>query len=93
MKRILAVCFVFLLLSAAATAQRRSYPYAERVNSITRLERLQLQRDVLRFRVAQRHAERDGILTPYERRELQKLKRKTRREAIRFRYDRRNRVI
>lgn len=93
MKRILALCFTLLLLSVAATAQRSPRLYSGRVNSVTRLERLQLQRDVLRFRTAQRQAGRDGILTSYEIKKLQKLKRKTRRDAIRFRNNRRNRVI
>ncbi|MBM3415909.1 MAG: hypothetical protein FJY20_05575 [Bacteroidetes bacterium] len=93
MKKIFPVLIFFLLLTVAVQAQRGLRHYRTRVDGITRFERWQLQRDNLQFRIAQRNAERDGVVTPFERRKICKLKQKTRRDAFRFRHNSRNRVI
>jgi hypothetical protein len=93
MKKVVPVCFVFLFFSAVAAAQGGFRHYRTRAAEITRFERLQLQKDVLRYRIAVRNAERDGIVTPLEKRNVQKMKQKTRRDAFRFRHNGRNRVI
>jgi hypothetical protein len=93
MKKILSFFLMLFLLSTAATAQREFRQFRARPSEITRFERLQLQRDVFRHRIAERGAKRDGIVTPFERRKLYKMKERTRRDAFRFRHNGRNRVI
>ncbi len=89
MKKIALLGLVIMILSIGASAQIRGYRlrnssvYNQR---ITIPERHQLRRDVLRVRVAQRMAGRDGIVTPVERVRIHRLKSKTRRDAVRFRY-------
>lgn len=84
---------LFLILSAAANAQRRVYAYADRDRAMTRFERLRLQRDVLHLRVTNRIATRDGIISPEERVRIHRAKAKTRRDAYRFRHNNRRRLI
>lgn len=84
---------LILLFSLAAPAQSRYRVHSDRPSEITRLERLRLQRDIISYRITRRHAERDGFISPYERRKLQQIRQKTRRDAIRFRYNGRNRPV
>lgn len=93
MKKIFFASVLLLIFAITAQAQRGLRNYRTRPAKITRLERLQLQKDVVQMRMAQRHAERDGIVTPYERRNIHRLKQKTRRDAFRFRHNGRSRVI
>lgn len=93
MKKILFASVLLAMFTITAQAQRGLRSYRTSSAGIIRFERLQLQRDVMRMRAAQRIAERDGIVTPYERRVIQKLKQKTRRDAFRFRHNGRGRVI
>lgn len=93
MKRIIPIALILLLFSVAASAQGGLRNYRARATEITRFERLQLRKDVLQYRIAQRNAERDGMLTPLEKRRLQKMKQKARRDAFRFRHNGRGRVI
>jgi len=92
MKKTLTCCCILLLLSAAASAQRRLSNIRLRA-SVTAADRIQLQRDFIRYRIVQRNVQRDGIFTLLEQKRLNQLKRKTRRDADRFRYHKRNRII
>jgi len=96
MKKLLAISFILLLISSAASAQSaRRYRTREtgiRAN-ISGSERVQLRRDVFRYRTAKRSADRDGRIGPLERRRLHKMRCKTRRDAVRFRHNSRNRLI
>ena len=96
MKKILAISFIMLLISAAATAQSaRRYRTRESGirSNISGSERVQLRRDVFRYRTAKRAAGRDGRIGPLERRKLHKMRCRTRRDAARFRHNGRNRLI
>lgn len=97
MKKVLYLSFILLLLSSAASAQRNSgiRIRTQGFNSerITRPERFQIRRDMIRMRMVQRNARRDGIVTPVERVRIHKAKAKTRRDTFRFRHNRRNRII
>ena len=100
MKRILSISFILILLSAAASAQRpgdrirRNYvKQGFSSGQITRPERFELRKDVTRYKAAQRHARKDGIVTPLERRRIHKLKAETRRDAFRFKHNGRRRLI
>ena len=93
MKKIVTFSVLVLLFSLAAPAQQGNRGHRARPSEITRFERLQLQRDLFSYRITRRHAERDGIVTPYERRKLQNMKQRTRRDAFRFRHNGRHRLI
>jgi hypothetical protein len=93
MKKIMTLSILVLLFSFAAPAQQGYRGHRARPSEITRFERLQLQKDLFSQRIARRHAERDGIVTPYERRKLHKMKQRTRRDVFRFRLNGRNRLI
>lgn len=90
MKKLLTLSLLLLLLSLAASAQINTVDRVRRIRvtnsgSITKIERLQLYRDQLRYKIVQRNARRDGIITPAERRKTQKARRKCRVDSIRFR--------
>jgi hypothetical protein len=101
MKKILTLGFILVFISAAASAQHGpgNRIRKQRVNQgisnnhITRPERHQLRKDVVRYKAAQRIARRDGVVSPLERRRLNRLKTDTRRDAFRFRHNGRNRLI
>ena len=100
MKKILSISFILILLSAAASAQRpgdnirRHYVRQGFSNGqITRGERFELRKDAVRYKAAQLHARKDGIVTPLERRRIHKLKCETRRDAFRFKHNGRRRLI
>lgn len=100
MKKILSISFILILLSAAASAQRpgdniRRHSVRQGFSNgqITRGERFELRKDVTRYKAAQRHARKDGIVTPLERRRIHKLKAETRRDAFRFKHNGRRRLI
>jgi hypothetical protein len=101
MKKIVSISIVLLLLSAATFAQRRTGENIRRHyvrqglsnGQITRGERFELRKDVLRYKAAERHIRRDGKITPLERRRLHKMKQHTRRDAFRFKHNRRHRII
>lgn len=100
MKKILTLSFILVLISAAASAQYNNNRIRKhRVNQgisnnhITRPERHQLRKDVVRYKSAQRIARRDGVVSPLEKRRLNRLKTDTRRDAFRFRHHGRNRLI
>lgn len=92
MKNILVLSLLLMILSLGASAQLRSFKHrngGSRLyqNRITVPERHQLRKDMLRVRMAQRIAGRDGVVTPVERVRLHRLKSKARRDAVRFRYN------
>ena len=97
MKKLLAISFVMLLISAASSAQSGTRRYRTRESgigtSISGPEKTQLRRDAFRYRIARRSAGRDGQIGPLERRRLHNMRCRSRREAFRFRHNGRNRLI
>ena len=101
MKKILLLSLILTSISAAASAQRGPGYRSHRQRAvagfnsgqITRPERFELRKDLVRQRVIQHHARRDGVITPMEKRRIHKAKCNTRRDVIRFRHNGRNRVI
>ena len=101
MKKIFSVTLVLLLLSAAAMAQsgprdrmqKHRTEQGFRDGRITRGERFELRKDATRSKIAEHRALRDGRISPRERRKIHTLRAKTRRDAFRFRHNRRHRVI
>ena len=97
MKKILGLSLILLVLSAAASAQtglrkHRAGRNCTR-NQITVGERTELRKDALRYKMLQRRSQRDGVVTPIERRRLQRAKAETRRDAFRYRHNARRRLI
>jgi|CXWL01.1.fsa_nt_gi hypothetical protein len=97
MKKIATLSLILILISAVAPAQRQLTGVRVRTQSIntvsiTRPERSQLRRDMIRLKIIQRNARRDGIVTPLEKRRIHKAKCKTHRDAFRFRHNGRNRL-
>lgn len=91
MKKIAILSLLLMIISLGASAQLRSFKHrngGSRVcySRVTVPERHQLRKDMLRVRMAQRIAGRDGVVTPVERVRIHRLKSKTRRDAVRFRY-------
>lgn len=101
MKKVLLLSLILTLFAAAASAQRgpgyrthRQWTVAGfNSGQITRPERFELRKDLVRQRVIQHHARRDGIITPMEKRKIHKATCNTRRDLIRFRHNGRNRII
>ncbi|MBL0268030.1 MAG: hypothetical protein IPP99_05025 [Chitinophagaceae bacterium] len=93
MTKFVSIPLLFLLLSLTAFSQRNGRILSTRTATISTWERLQLQRNVLQLRTTVRRAERDGVMTTREKRRIRQLKAKTRRDAIRFRYQQRGRMI
>jgi hypothetical protein len=89
MKKILGISLILLALSVTASAQnnRRHRP------QFNTRERLELRQDALRYHMLERRVERDGRVTPFERRRLQKARMNTRRDAFRYRHNNRRRFI
>ena len=100
MKKIFAIGLVLTLISFAASAQRipdrdKRFRMEQRFNDRQpiRPERFKLRNDILRYKIAQRRAHRDGFVGPMERRRLMMMKQKTRRDMFRFRHNKFRRVI
>ena len=101
MKKIIALSLILTVLSVAASAQagpenRVVKSRMERGFSngkVTRPERRAIGRDLLRYKMMQRRAKKDGRITPLERRRLHRAKCEARRELIRAKHNRRRRVI
>ena len=103
MKKVTVLSFILILIlfSVAASAQRGSgdrrlrYRTAQGFNSgqVTRPEKFQLRKDMVRTNLIQRNVRRDGVVTPFEKRRVQQAKCKTRHDAFRFRHNNRIRVI
>lgn len=88
---------LFLLLAAGASAQRIGAgprPHAEfRHKQVTPFERMQIRKDMYRNKRLQRKAQRDGIVTPREHRQIRRSKRDTRHDVFRYRHNPRRRLI
>ena len=100
MKKLFAVVLIMISVISIAAAQRpvdrlqrNSISRAVRSGQITRTELLDLRKDQLRYQAMQRRALRDGIVTPYERRKLHRMKRQNRKEAFRYKHNRHRRVV
>ena len=96
MKRFLILSCLFAMISFAATAQRTingQSPRPPRNNQLTRYEKIELRKDALRYQMLRRRAQRDGVVTPFERRKLRKAKCETRRDLFRFRHNGRRQLI
>ena len=95
MKKLLCLSLILLLISASVSAQNingsRIRPRGINSERISRPERFQLRRDMIRLNMVQRNARRDGIITPVERRRIHRSKCNTRRDAFHFRYNGRGR--
>lgn len=96
MKKIIGLSLVLVLLSVAASAQTNLRKKAARNctrNRVTAGERAELRQDAVRYKMLQRRAKRDGVVTPIERRRVQKARVEVRRDAFRFKHNARRRVI
>lgn len=101
MKKIFVFSLILVLISAAASAQSGSGSHFRKQgiqrgfnqDQLTRPEKFELRKDVLRTQTIQRRARRDGIVTPFERRRIQWSKCDTRRDALRFKNNGRRRLI
>ncbi len=96
MKKLIGLSLVMLIISVAATAQGNYRKQRHRAlihRQITAGERAELKQDALRYRMTQRRSQRDGVVTPLERRRIQRAKAETRRDAFRFRHNPRRRLI
>jgi hypothetical protein len=100
MKKLLLLSIVALLLTATVFAQRagdrtRRHNVREgfRSGQLTRAERFDLRKDQVRYRHMQHRAHRDGVVTPMERKRLYHKKVQNRREAFRYKHNRRHRLI
>ena len=101
MKRIVVISILLLSISFTISAQQRpgerlrKHRITNGFNSgqLNRTERLRLNTQDLRYRIAERKVQRDGIVTPLERRMLQKRKQQNRKTMFRLRHNNRLRVI
>lgn len=97
MKKIIGLSLILMVLSVAASAQtairkHRAARHCPR-NQVTVGERAELRKDAVRYKMVQRRAKRDGVVTPMERRRVQRAKAEVRRDAFRFKHNIRRRVI
>jgi hypothetical protein len=101
MKKILLFGLLFIVLSATASAQARPEGRFRKMRiergmndgRLTRPEKFELRRDMRRSMILERRARRDGIVTPVERIRIHRSKCDTRRDAFRFKHNRRRRLI
>ncbi len=96
MKKILGLSLVLLMLSVAASAQSNLRKHRGRNctrNQITVGERMELRKDAFRYKMLQRRSQKDGIVTPVERRRVQRARIEVRRDAFRFKHNARRRLI
>ncbi|HEV8283494.1 MAG TPA: hypothetical protein VGQ09_04250 [Chitinophagaceae bacterium] len=101
MKKIFFLGLILTLFAAAASAQQTNgnhFRHQRETRSLHRgeLNRYELRRlhqDNLRYKIARRRAHRDGIVTHFERRRLNKMRKHERRELYRLRHNNHHRVI
>lgn len=94
MKKNLSLIFILILTTTVSFAQqgygdrfrKQRATQSLRGGQITGLERLELIKDWVRQSMIQRHARRDGVVTPFEKVRINKAKCNTRRDAIRFKH-------
>ena len=95
MKKIIFLGLILTLFAAAASAQEtaapRPYHQMEMQSfhrrNLNRSELRRLHRDEMRYKMARRKAQADGIVTRAERRRLNKMEMRNRRELHRFRHN------
>lgn len=96
MKKILSISLAFVLISATAFAQRGPNDNDRRTNDrpvmrggqFSKAEKYKMSKQSARYEAAKRHALRDGIITAAERRQLQKIKKHNRRDAVLYKNNR-----
>ena len=101
MKNILVLGITIVLISATGYTQQlrdnmvQNFRVERGVKSgqLTRIERSRVRKDQFRYKMEQKKARRDGVVTPGERRNLNMMKRKNNRQIFRMKHNRRNRVI
>jgi hypothetical protein len=101
MKKILFLGLILTLFAVAASAQitdRQRFRHQREMQSphrgeLNRPELRRLHQDRVRYKIARRRAHRDGIISPFERRRLNKIRNHNRHELYRFRHNNHRRVI
>jgi hypothetical protein len=101
MKKIFFIGLILTLFTVVASAQvtegQRFHHQREmrssRRGELNHYELRRLHRDGLRYKMSRRRARRDGIVTPFEHRRLNKMRRHERHEHYRFRHNNQRRVI
>ena len=95
MKKLFVLGLLFTLFTISAEAQIR--PYARRNvpvrSTITVREGLDIRRDHQRYKMARFRAQRDGVITPVEKRKLRKMKRQERRQFFYYRHNGNRRIL
>ena len=95
MKKVIFLGLILTLFAAAASAQEIAAPRSHRQmemqsfhrRNLSRSELRRLHRDEMHYKMAQRKAQADGIVTRAERRRLNKMEMRNRRELYRFRHN------
>ena len=91
MKKVLFLALILTLFAAAASAQQMAQPRASdqremqsfHHRNLSRSELRRLHKDEMRYKIARRKAQADGIVTRAERRRLNKMRMRNRRELYR----------
>jgi len=101
MKKIFFLGLILTLFSVVASAQvteGQRFRHQREMRSshrgeLNRYELRRLHQGEFRYKMSRRRAHRDGIITPFERRRIHKMRRHQRHELYRFRHNNRHRVI
>jgi hypothetical protein len=95
MKKLLILGMILTLFAAAASAQQVAQPRPRdqremsfHHRNLNRSELRRLHKDELRYKMARRKARADGIVTRAERRRLNKMQMRNRREIARLNHNR-----
>ena len=96
MKKVLFLGLILTLFAAAASAQQVAAPRLHRQSemqtfhrrNLSRTEFRRLHKDEMRYKMARRKAQADGIVTRAERRRLNKMRMRNRRELYRLNHNR-----
>jgi hypothetical protein len=91
MKRVLFLGLILTLFAVAASAQQMAQPRLHNQRemqsfhdrNLSRSELRRLHKDEMRYKIARRKAQADGIVTRAERRRLNKMRMRSRRELYR----------
>jgi len=92
MKKVLFLGLILTLFAAAASAQQMAPPRLHRQNemqsfhrkNLSRAELRRLHKEEVRYKMARRRAQADGIVTRAERRRLNRMRKHNRREHFRL---------
>ena len=96
MKKVLFLGLILTLFAAAASAQQMAPPRPHQQKetqsfhrrNLSRSESRRLHKDEVRYKMARRKAQADGIITRSERRRLNKMRMRNRRELYRLNHNR-----